>query len=54
MITTDGNWKIDTERECDLLYVVATPDGQLTLGPEQFAERFRMRNNPSRVKLTPR
>lgn len=54
MIMSDGNWKIDTEQECDLLYVVATPDGLLTLGPEQFVERFRTRNNPSRVKLAPR
>jgi len=53
-IMADGNWKIDAERECDLLYVVATPEGQLTLGPEQFAERFRTRNNPTRVRLVPR
>jgi WD40 repeat protein len=54
MISSDGQWKIDSDKECDLLYVVATPEGQVTLGPDQFAERFRTRNNPSRVKLTSR
>lgn len=54
MISVDGNWKIDPDRECDLVYVVATPEGQLTLSPDEFAERFRTKNNPSRVKLAPR
>jgi WD40 repeat protein len=54
MIGADGNWKMDPERECDLVYVVVTPEGQLTLSPAEFAERFRTKNNPTRVKLTPR
>lgn len=54
MITADGQWRIDPDKPCNLVFVVQTADGQLTLKPDEFAERFRMRNNPARVKLTPR
>lgn len=50
MISADGHWRGDSEHAPDLVYVAQTPEGQLTLSPEDFATRYRWRNNPARVK----
>lgn len=54
IITADGNWRVDADKKPDLIFVVQTPAGQLTMTPEQFASRFGWKNNPTRIKLTPR
>jgi len=40
------------ERE-NLVYIVQTDDGQYTLTPDEFAQRFGWKNDPSKVTLTP-
>jgi WD40 repeat protein len=54
MISADGNWRADSDKRPDLLAIVQTPTGQLTLPPDQFASRFGWKNNPNRIKLAPR
>lgn len=54
IITADGNWRVDAGKKPDLIFVAQTPAGQLTMTPEQFTSRFGWKNNPNRIKLTPR
>jgi len=54
LIGIDGHVRMDVDRPETIVYVAQTDEGQLTLSPEAFAERFRWRNNPSKVKLLPR
>lgn len=51
LISYDGHFRIDPESKSELLYVVALADGQHMLSADEFATRFRWRNNPLRVKF---
>jgi WD40 repeat protein len=53
-LTTDGQWKVDPQKEVDLVYVVQTDREQVTLTPDEFATRFRWKNNPAKVKMVTR
>jgi len=53
-LTTDGQWKVDPRQEVNLVYVVQTDREQATLKPEEFATRFRWKNNPAKVKMVTR
>jgi hypothetical protein len=39
--------------EQQIVYVVQTRDGQQTLTPEEFARKYRWKNDPTRVRLLP-
>jgi WD40 repeat protein len=53
-LSTDGLWKVDPQKEVDLIYVAQTDEGQVTLSPDEFASRFRWKNNPAKVKMVTR
>jgi WD40 repeat protein len=53
-LTTDGQWKADSQKPVDLVYVAQTEREQLTLPGDEFASRFRWKNNPSKVKMVTR
>lgn len=53
-ITADGQWRADTEKPVDLVYVAQTDQGQVMLTPDEFANQFRWKNAPVRVKLPTR
>jgi WD40 repeat protein len=53
-LTTDGQWRADTEKEIDLVYVVHDGQGQSILKPADFAAKFRWKNTPVRVKMPTR
>ena len=54
MISSDGSWKFDSNKPCDLICVVQTSEGQATMSLDEFVKKYRYRNNASRVKLAPR
>ena len=53
-LTTDGLWKVDPQKQVDLVYVAQIDQGQVALAPEEFASRFRWKNNPAKVKMVTR
>ena len=52
-VSFDGQYRVDPDKDPGLIYVALTPEGQLTLTPDEFAAKFRCRNNPTHVKLVP-
>jgi len=52
-LSFDGQYRVDADKQADVVYVALTPEGQVMLTPDEFATKFRSRNNPSRVKLVP-
>lgn len=54
LISSDGHWRSDPDKSPNLVYIAQTLDRQITLAPAEFAAKFGWRNNPVRVKLTPR
>ncbi len=50
-ISSEGHFRGSAEIEKQLVYVVQTDDGQETLPPEEFAEKYGWRNNPDTVHL---
>ena len=54
LISSDGHWRCDPDKSPNLVYIAQTLDRQVTLAPAEFAAKFGWRNNPVRVKLTPR
>ncbi|NLF69951.1 MAG: hypothetical protein GX575_12970 [Candidatus Anammoximicrobium sp.] len=52
-LSYDGQYRVDPDKQPDLVFVALTPDGQVMLTPDEFATKFRARNNPTRVKLVP-
>lgn len=52
-VSFDGQYRVDPDKQPDLVYVALTPEGQVMLAPDEFATKFRARNNPTRVKLVP-
>ena len=52
-VSFDGQYRVDPDKQPDVVYVALTPEGQFMLTPDEFATKFRSRNNPSRVKLVP-
>lgn len=52
-LSSDGQYRLDPDKQPDLVYVALTPEGQSMLTPDEFAAKFRCRNTPSRVKLVP-
>lgn len=53
LLSFDGQYRVAPDQEPGLVYVALTPEGQLMLTPDEFAAKFRCRNNPARVKLVP-
>lgn len=53
-MTTDGQWKADSQKPVDLVYVAQTDKEQVTLSPDEFASRFHFKNNPAKVKMVTR
>ena len=53
-ITTDGQWRADTEKDVDLVYVVHSEKGQSIFKPADFAAQYRWKNNPVRIKMPTR
>ena len=52
-LSCDGQYRVDPDKQPDLVYVALTPEGQSTLTPDEFAKKYRWRNNPASVKLVP-
>jgi WD40 repeat protein len=50
IISSDGHHRGSPRVEQNLVYVVQTDAGQETLSPEQFAEQFGWKNDPSKVE----
>jgi len=51
-ISADGHLKTANPRcEREFFYVVQTADGQQTLTPAEFAEKYGWKNDPTKVKL---
>jgi WD40 repeat protein/serine/threonine protein kinase len=50
-VTASGHYRGSPGLERDLVYVVQTDKGQETLTPEQFAQRYGWKNDPTRVHL---
>jgi WD40 repeat protein len=48
-----GHYRGSPGAEAQLVHVVQTEDGQLTLTPQEFAQRFGWQNEPERVRLLP-
>jgi hypothetical protein len=51
-IHADGHYRGSPRVEKELVYVVQTDKGQETLTPEEFAQRYHWKNDPTRVRLT--
>lgn len=50
-ISKDGHVKAYPDTLNDIVYVVQTKEGQITLTPEEFAKKYGWKNDPSRVRL---
>jgi WD40 repeat protein len=53
IINSDGHYRGSTRVEQNLVYVVQTDSSQETLTPEEFAERYGWKNDPSKVECPP-
>src|SRR6185436_519568 len=51
VMSPDGHYRGTPGVEAELVYVVQTEQGQETLGPEEFAEKYGWKNEPSRTRL---
>jgi serine/threonine protein kinase/WD40 repeat protein len=50
-ISPEGHYRGSPGVERDIVYVVKTKDGQQTLKPKEFEEKYGWKNDPSRVRL---
>ena len=50
-ISPEGHYRGSPGVESDIVYVVETKDGQQTLTPKQFEEKYGWKNDPTRVRL---
>jgi WD40 repeat protein len=53
-VSPDGHYRGPRRIERELVYVVQTDQGQDTLTPEEFAQKYGWKNDPDRVRLTDR
>lgn len=51
-VAAEGHFACTKGMEDELIYVVRTQDGQMTLNPKEFASRFAWTNDPGRVHPT--
>jgi WD40 repeat protein len=51
VLSPDGHYRGPPVLEQELVYVVVTDDGQETLTPEEFRQKYGWQNDPSRAKL---
>ena len=55
VLSEDGHYRCENKTvEDELVYVVQTEQGQQTLTPPEFAERFGWKNDPEKAKLDTR
>jgi WD40 repeat protein len=54
VISPDGHYTGSPRAERELVYVVETDQGQETLTPEEFAQRYGWKSDPARVRLLER
>jgi hypothetical protein len=52
-VSGEGHYRSSSPIDKDLVYLVQTEKGQETLTPDEFAQRFGWRNDPSQVRLAP-
>ena len=50
-VSGDGHYRVPSDGESELVYVVLTEKGQETLEPKEFASKYRVANSPTRVRL---
>jgi hypothetical protein len=50
-ISRDGHYLANKAAEGLLYYVVETKSGQITLTPDEFADKYDWKNDPSMVQL---
>jgi WD40 repeat protein len=53
-VTIDGQWRADTEKDVDLVYVVHADQGQFVFKQADFISKFRWKNSAMRVKMPTR
>jgi len=53
-VSIDGHWRDDPAKGNDLVFVAHTPEEHLLLKPDEFATRFRFKNNPQRARVPTR
>jgi serine/threonine protein kinase/WD40 repeat protein len=53
-LTPDGHWDGSPGVERDIVYIVRTADGQQMLTPDEFAQKYNWKNDPTRVPLRPK
>ncbi len=51
LVSADGHYQATEDIEQDLVYVVQTDEGQETLTPQEFSERYGWKNDPQKVRL---
>jgi len=55
IVASNGHYRASSRvKEDELVYVIQTSQGQETLSLGQFAQRFGWKNDPDKVRLTPR
>lgn len=52
VVSADGNYRYDSAKQPQFVFVVQTSGEQLMLEPAEFAKRFRWKNVPNTVKFT--
>jgi WD40 repeat protein/serine/threonine protein kinase/DNA-directed RNA polymerase subunit RPC12/RpoP len=53
VVSPEGHYDGPPDIERELVYVVQSENGQKTLTPQQFAEKYGWKNNPQRVRTAP-
>lgn len=52
-VSGDGHYKGSPGIEHELVYIVETDQGQETMSPAEFAQRYGWKNDPAKVTMLP-
>jgi WD40 repeat protein len=50
-ISAEGHYRVPSEKETELVFVVLTKTGMDTLTPAAFAEKYAWKNNPALARI---
>src|SRR5260370_29703578 len=51
VISAEGHYRVASEKETELVFVVLTKTGMDTLSPAAFAKEYAWKNNPASARL---
>jgi hypothetical protein len=51
-VSADGHFRFNGDAQLHVVYVVQTADGQETLTPAEFENKYGWKNDPDKVHLT--